>query len=468
MMGQRGGTQDKLFYSFNLDDHVPQDHLLRGIDAVLDLGDLRRHLAPFYSHTGRPSIDPELMIRMLIVGYCFGIRSERRLCEEVHLNLAYRWFCRLDLEDAVPDHSTFSKNRHGRFRQSDVFRHLFEGVLRRCMSEGLVGGEGFAIDASVVRADANRARGVPGAEASVLQDTAATRAVREYLDALDATNPTGDDDDADPPETRKSVSLTDPAASWTAAPGGPAFYAYSTNYLIDLEAGIIVDVEATPAHRSMEVESTKTMIDRVEQRFGLKPDRLVGDTAYGTAPMLAWMVEDKGLAPHVPVWDRSDRKDGTLSSSEFDWDAQAKQYRCPQGHALLSERRPFTKPRDHVTKEAVVIYRASQNDCTGCAMKQQCCPNTPARKIRRSVHEDSRNVARELASTPQYQQSRRDRKKVEMLFAHLKRILKLDRLRLRGLSGAHDEFLLAATAQNLRRMAKRLFEGQQSAAAVPA
>lgn len=468
MMGQRGGTQDKLFYSFNLDDHVPQDHLLRGIDAVLDLGDLRRHLAPFYSHTGRPSIDPELMIRMLIVGYCFGIRSERRLCEEVHLNLAYRWFCRLDLEDAVPDHSTFSKNRHGRFRQSDVFRHLFEGVLRRCMSEGLVGGEGFAIDASVVRADANRARGVPGAEASVLQDTAATRAVREYLDALDATNPTGDDDDADPPETRKNVSLTDPAASWTAAPGGPAFYAYSTNYLIDLEAGIIVDVEATPAHRSMEVESTKTMIDRVEQRFGLKPDRLVGDTAYGTAPMLAWMVEDKGLAPHVPVWDRSDRKDGTLSSSEFDWDAQAKQYRCPQGHALLSERRPFTKPRDHVTKEAVVIYRASQNDCTGCAMKQQCCPNTPARKIRRSVHEDSRNVARELASTPQYQQSRRDRKKVEMLFAHLKRILKLDRLRLRGLSGAHDEFLLAATAQNLRRMAKRLFEGQQSAAAVPA
>jgi Transposase DDE domain len=234
-----------------------------------------------------------------------------------------------------------------------------------------------------------------------------------------------------------------------------------------LDAGIIVDVEATPAHRSMEVESTKTMIERVEQRFGLKPDRLVGDTAYGTAPMLAWMVKDKGIAPHVPVWDRSERKDGTLSSSEFEWDEQASQYRCPQGHTLLSERRPFTKPRDHVTKEAVVIYRASQNDCSGCEIKQQCCPNTPARKIRRSVHEDSRNVARELASTPQYQQSRRDRKKVEMLFAHLKRILKLDRLRLRGLSGAHDEFLLAATAQNLRRMAKRLFEGRQSAAAVP-
>jgi transposase len=467
MMGQRGSTQDNLFYSFNLDDHVPREHLLRSIDQVLDLGDLHKHLAPFYSHTGRPSIDPELMIRMLIVGYCFGIRSERRLCEEVHLNLAYRWFCRMDLEDSVPDHSTFSKNRHGRFRQSDVFRHLFEGVLRRCMSEGLVGGEGFAVDASIIKADANRARGVPGAEASVLQDTAASRAVREYLDALDATNPTGDDDDADPPETRKNVSLTDPAASWTAAPGGPAFYAYSTNYLIDLDAGIIVDVEATPAHRSMEVESTKTMIDRVEKSFGLKPDRLVGDTAYGTAPMLGWMVKDKGIEPHVPVWDRTERKDGTLSSNEFEWDEQANEYRCPQGHALLSERRAFTKPRDHVTTDATIIYRASQHDCTGCPMKQQCSPNMPNRRIMRSVHERSRDVVREIANTPRYQQSMRDRKKVEMLFAHLKRILKLDRLRLRGLSGAHDEFLLAATAQNLRRMAKRLFEGRQSAAAVP-
>src|SRR6478672_3798062 len=164
MMGQQAGAQDQLFYSFSLETHIPPDHILRSIDRFLHLGALRQHLASFYSHTGRPSIDPELMIRMLIVGYCFGIRSERRLCEEVRLNLAYRWFCRLDLDDPIPDHSTFSKNRHGRFRQSDAFRHVFEGVLRRCMREGLVAGEGFAIDASVVRADANRARGVPGSE----------------------------------------------------------------------------------------------------------------------------------------------------------------------------------------------------------------------------------------------------------------------------------------------------------------
>ena len=209
MMGQQSGGQKQLFYSFNLDDHVPADHLLRGIDRFLDLGDLRRHLAPFYSHTGRPSIDPQLLIRMLVVGYCFGIRSERRLCEEVHLNLAYRWFCRLGLEDPVPDHSTFSKNRHGRFRDSDTLRFVFEQVLERCVREGLVGGEGFAIDASLVKADANRQRGVPGAEADWSDRQSISRPVREYLAALDQSEVEK--------STPKNISLTDPAAQWSAA-----------------------------------------------------------------------------------------------------------------------------------------------------------------------------------------------------------------------------------------------------------
>jgi transposase len=464
MMGRQGGGQDKLFYSFNLDDHVPQTHLLRGIDRYFELHGLREHLAPHYSHTGRPSIDPELMIRMLIVGYCFGIRSERRLCEEVHLNLAYRWFCRLGLEDSVPNHSTFSKNRHGRFRDSEALRHVFESVLRRCMSEGLVEGEGFAVDASVVKADANRARGVPGEEVTDWhKGDGPSRAVREYLDALEEANPVSaeDVDSATPP---KRISLTDPAARYTAAPGGPAFFAYSTNYLIDLHAGIIVDVEATPAHRSQEVDSTKTMVNRVEQRFALKPKRLVGDTAYGTGAMLGWMVKEKSIEPHVPVWERYARNDGTIPNSEFQWNEQANEYRCPQGHSLRSDRRQFKDPRSRITKANTIIYRSSQTDCASCSMKQLCCPNTPMRKIARSVHEESRDVARSIGDTPAYRHSRRQRKKVEMLFAHLKRILKLDRLRLRGLSGAHDEFLLAATAQNLRRMAKWLTPMSQNTA----
>lgn len=441
MMGRQDEGQDQLFYRFNLDELVPQNHLLRHIDRVLDLSGLRAHLAPYYSTIGRPSVDPELMIRMLLIGYCLGIRSERRLCEEVQLNLAYRWFCRLSLEDTVPDHSTFSKARHGRFRESDALRYVFEQVVERCIEERLVGGSGFAIDASVVRADANRYRALnQDHDDDWPTPNRSTRPVREYLDAL-----------ADDVKPAKRISTTDPAARWTAAPGGPAFFAYSTNYLIDVDAGIIVDVEPTPAFKTDEVNATKTMIDRVESRFAMKPERLIGDTAYGTAELLSWMVDEKGIEPHVPVWDKSARTDGSLSRSDFTWDEQANVYRCPGGKTLRTTGR--------VTRDKTLIYRSKNRECAGCALKSKCCPNTPQRKITRSVYEAAREVARRIAETPAYQQSRRDRKKVEMLFGHMKRILKLDRLRLRGITGANDEFLLAAAAQNLRRMALWLSRG---------
>lgn len=305
MMGRQANGQDRLFYSFNLEDHVPQSHLLRGIDRCLDFGGLREHLAEHYSPIGRPSIDPELMLRMLIVGYCYGIRSERRLCEELHLNLAYRWFCRLGLEDPVPDHSTFSRNRHGRFRDSGVFRWLFDEVVRRCMAAGLVKAEGFAVDASIVAADASSQRGVPGTEPVDWKDPAlSTRAVREYLQGLDS--------EALGKVLPKKISLTDPQASWTAAVGGPAFYAYSTNYLIDVAHGVILDVQATPAHRTAETESTKVMVERVQAQFELKPQRLIGDTAYGTAAMLSWMVDEQGVAARARVGSNAARRRNVL------------------------------------------------------------------------------------------------------------------------------------------------------------
>src|SRR6188508_570682 len=290
MMGQRGGSQDRLFYSFNLDDQVPRGHLLRGIDRFFDLSGLRHHLAAYYSHTGRPSIDPELLMRMLIVGYCFGIRSERRLCEEVHLNLAYRWFCRLGLDGDVPDHSTFSKNRHGRFRDSDLLRRLFETVLRRCLDEGLVGGENFAVDASLIKADANRQKGIEGDKWVAPQ--AADRAVREYLAVLDDAA-----FGAASEVTPKFISPADPAARWTGAHGGQAFFAYSTNYLIDTENAVIVDVEATTAIRQAEVLAAKRMIVRTTENLALQPRRLLGDSAYGSAEMLGWLVSERGIEP---------------------------------------------------------------------------------------------------------------------------------------------------------------------------
>jgi transposase len=215
MMEQRRTAQCALFYEFSLEEHVPADHLLHSIDRFVDLSEIRRYLAPFCRPIGRPWVDPELMIRMLLIGYCFGIRSERRLCDEVHLNLAYRWFCRLDLADPVPDHSTFSKNRHGRFRESDLLRHVFEAVVRRCMAEGLVGGDGFAVDGSLIKADASRQKGVEGAQG--LAPEVSGRAVDEYLAVLD--------DAAFGAATEvvpKFISPADPAARlWIGVEEGP-------------------------------------------------------------------------------------------------------------------------------------------------------------------------------------------------------------------------------------------------------
>src|SRR6195952_3088663 len=186
MMGERVVMQEALFYGFSIEDHVPQDHLLRSIDRFVDLGGIREHLRPYYSEMGRPSIDPELMIRMLLIGYCLGIRSERRLCDEVHLNLACRWFCRLRLDGRGAGHPTLSKNPHRRFRDSDLLREVFETTVHRCIDAGLVGGGGFAVDASLIRADANKQRSVEGVEVVDWEDLARTRrSVREYLDTLD-------------------------------------------------------------------------------------------------------------------------------------------------------------------------------------------------------------------------------------------------------------------------------------------
>ncbi len=449
MMGTQAAP-DRLFYDFCLEDHVPCDHLLRQIDRFLDLEGVRAELTPFYSPIGRPSIDPELMIRMLIVGYCFAIRSERRLCEEVHLNLAYRWFCGLGLDGKVPDHSTFSLNRNGRFRDSNILRHLFETVVRRCISEGLVGGEGFAVDASLIQADANKQRSVPGDEWNVADIPAdATQAVKDYLATLDDAA-----FGAASTKQPKFVSPSDPAAQWTGALRGPAFFAYADNYLIDTDNAVIVDVEATRAIRQAEVGAARTMIERTMDCFGLYPESLAGDTAYGTADMLGWLVYEHGIEPHIPVFDKSKRTDGTFSREDFTYDVVEDRYICPGGKNLRQYRQAGRLAKATLAKDGLLRYRALKGACDACPLKQQCCPKEPARKLLRSIHEGARDMARDIAQTDAYETSRRNRKKVEMLFAHLKRILKLGRLRLRGPNGAKDEFLLAATIQNLRKLAK--------------
>ena len=442
MMGQAVDQQDRLFYEFNLEERVPANHLLRRIDAVLDLSWLRAELKPYYSHTGCPSIDPELMIRMLLVGYCYSIRSERRLCQEVELNLAYRWFCRLGLEDKVPNHSTFSVNRHGRFREADVLRQVFESVVCHCMAAGLVGGEGFAVDASVIEADASRFQRIEGAKIDWSEQQLARHAIKEYVTALETEN-----SPLNPDKLPKALSPSDPAAAWTTRGRNKVMFGYSLNYLIDMEGTVIVDVEATPTRISKEVDAAETMLQRTEERFALKPERIAGDVAYGTGEMLGWLVAHD-IDPHIPVWDRSEvAAKGKFARGDFSYDKERDLYVCPGGKEL--------KTSGTVHDGTTIKYIAKYSDCAQCPLKPECTTGRE-RRVSRDVNQEARDYTQALMETDAYRQSNIDRKQIERLFGEAKSQLSMTRLRLRGLSGARDEFLLTATVQNLKRLVERL------------
>ncbi len=343
MMGRSNNDQGYLFYNFCLDEAVPDDHPVRKIDAVLDLSWVYAELAPYYPTLGWPSIDPVLMIRMLIIGYVFGLRSERLLCREVQVNFAYRWFCKLGIEHKIPDHSAFSRARNERFRDSGIFRRVFERVVEACIAADLVGGDGFAVDASLIAADANKHRLIPGSEWQKTCDPkTASRAMQEYLATLDDAA-FGAASDVTP----KFVSPSDPAAQWTGAMRGAAFFAYADNYLIDVKFGVIMDVEASRAIRQAEVGASKTMIERTEERFGIKPKLLAADTAYGSGANLNWLVKDKKIAPHIPVIDKSKRDDGTFQSGRFHVRQGAQRVHLPGRQDLRRQAGWSTMGRPH-------------------------------------------------------------------------------------------------------------------------
>ncbi len=369
----------------------------------------------FYSHAGRPSIDPELMIRMLVAGYVMGLRSARWLPQEVHLNLACRWFCRLGLEDKVPDPSSFSKLRHGKFRDSDIFRVVFERVVAQCIAHGLVGGHGFAVDASLICADLQKRSSSRQRDwdASAIDPAEAPWAVREKLDTLDE-----EAFGAATPVRPKFTAHADAASQWRAARKGPAFFAYPDNYLIDTDHGIIMDVEATLSVRQAEVGSTLAMLDRTADRFGIGPDWLVADTAYGSKEGLAEIVLKRQILPFIPVIDKGERTDGTLSRSDFTWDEENDRYICPNGKELRHTRRNYSDPERFSTEVKARRYRAAKADCQACPLKTQCCPNSETRSLQRGKYEIVRDFARTCTASAFNETAPRRREKVEMLFAH--------------------------------------------------
>lgn len=433
MMGQLP-RMESLFYYFRLEDQIPEDHLLRLIDRYVDLSFVRDRLKNLYSWTGRPSIDPEVLLRLLLVGYLYGISSERRLLEEVRMHLAYRWFTRLGFEQEIPDHSTFSKNRHGRFRQSGVFREVFEEIVQRCLAAGLVQGQNLAVDGTIVGANASRQSRVPREQ---LKEVARlSRTVREYLAELEQVNPVSD---------AEMVSTSYPDAIWTTKGSGTARMAYYDNYLIDTPSRVILEVEATPALFHQETVAARRMIERV-QKLGLRPGNLGADKAYGSGEFLAWLLA-RGVQPHIPVIDRRHQTGGHFTRDQFRYSPAENVYYCPEGKPLRYRGQQRTMRGSS--------YCSTAAQCQGCPQKTRC---TPAAYRKLFIHwdEPARQVARSLVGTPAYERSRRARYKIEALFAELKQPMRMQRVRLRRLWNVSEQFLLAATAQNLKRLVRFL------------
>jgi transposase len=439
MMGQQPRTES-LFYYFRLEEQIPADHLLRLIDCYIDFGFVREELKGFYSATGRPSIDPEVLLRLLVVGYLYGITSERRLMEEVRMHLAYRWFTRLSFDQEIPDHSTFSKNRHGRFRRSGVFRKVFEKIVQCCLQAGLVEGRNLAVDGTLVIANASQQSRVPRERLAEIAQV--SRTVQEYLNELEKQNPV-----ADPEErliAQEKVSTTDPDAAW-AVKNGPAMLGYYDNYLVDTTSRVILSVEPTPARFRQETLAARRMLERVSH-FGVRPLNLAADKAYGSGEFLAWLLE-RDIQPHIPVIDRRHQTQGHFTREQFRYEPQENVYYCPEGKPL--------RYRGLSHSSQGYIYRATEAQCQGCPQKKLCTPGL-YRKLFVHWQEPARQATRALAGTPAYKHSQRARYKVEALFAELKQQVKLRRVRLRRLWNVAEQFHLAATAQNLKRLVRHL------------
>jgi len=439
MMGHHARSE-ALFYYFRLEDQVPENHLLRLIDKHISFEFVRQQLKDSYSETGRPSIDPELLLRILLIGYLYGITSERKLVEELRMHLAWRWFTGLSFDQEIPHHSTFSKNRHGRFQESKLFEQLFENIVRQCVEVGLVRGKALSVDGSFVEANAAKESRIPREQ---LAEAAEVHyVVRQYLKELEEQNPV-----EEPVHEQEQVSTTDPDSTYLTKGGTPARLGYFDNYLVDNASCVIVGVQATAARMSQETVAAQAMLTRFAQWRGGEPESVAADTTYGNGEFLQWLA-DRNITPYMRTRDSIHRKRSPFYGPErFTYEPDKDRYICPAG-----------QPLNYVglnVRNRAHAYIGSGKRCGACPLKAQCTSGR-YRYLAIHMHEPARQRARELASTEAFVEAQRQRKKVEALFAELKNQIGLRRLRLRRLKFVREQFFLAAAAQNIKRLVRFL------------
>jgi transposase len=449
MMGQHDRSE-ALFSYFRLEDQVPETHLLRLIEKHINFAFVREKLKDSYSETGRPSIDPELLLRILLIGYLYGISSERKLVEELRMHLAWRWFTGLGFDQEIPHHSTFSKNRHGRFQESKLFEELFEQMVRQCMEVGLVQGKHLSVDGSFVEANAAKESRIPREQ--LAEAAQVNRTLRQYLVELEQQNPI-----EEPVHRQEQVTTTDPDSTYATKGGTPARLGYYDNYLVDNQSCVIVGVQATAARMSQETVAAQDMLTRFTAWQGGEPASVAADATYGNGEFLQWLL-DRGITPYMRTRDNALRKNNPGYGPErFTYLPESNSYRCPAGEQLnyvgLNVRN-----RAHA-------YIGSAKRCAACCQKAQCTSGR-YKYLAIHVHESARQRARELANTPEFSQAQRARKKVEALFAELKNHIGLRRLRLRRMKFVREQFFLAAAAQNIKRLVRYLSESITPAPAI--
>jgi transposase len=439
MMGHHARAE-ALFYYFRLEDQVPENHLLRLIDKHISFEFVREQLKDSYSESGRPSIDPELLLRILLIGYLYGITSERKLVEELRMHLAWRWFTGLGFDQEIPHHSTFSKNRHGRFQESKVFEQLFQQIVKQCVDVGLVQGKDLSVDGSFVEANAAKESRIPREQ--LVEAAQVHHSVRQYLQDLEQQNPV-----EEPVHEQERVSTTDPDSTYATKGGTPARLGYYDNYLVDNDSCVIVGVQATAARMSQETVAAQDMLTRFAQWQGRDPESVAADTTYGNGEFLQWLA-DRNITPYMRTRDSIHRKNSPFYGPErFTYQPESNRYICPAGQPLNYG------GRSH--RNLAYTYIGTRKRCGACSQRPQCT-SAAFRSLVIHMHEPARQRARELANTPAFAKAQRQRKKVEALFAELKNQIGLRRLRLRRLKFVSEQFFLAAAAQNIKRLVRFL------------